>query len=161
MYVPEHFDIRELVWPGFFEANRNYGRRLFLALDARALACLDALRRRYGPVTVNDWHLGGAFRLSGLRPMGSGTGARLSQHIFGRAFDCKFRDVTADEVRADLLAWQAAGRPRGAGADIRNRTRAEAFAPICRIEQVPDMSWFHFDVGNHDPERDGVLVVEG
>lgn len=155
MYVPEHFDIRELVWPRFFEANRGYGRRLFLTLDARALACLDALRRRFGPVTVNDWHLGGSFRLSGLRPMGSGTGARLSQHVFGRAFDCKFRDVAADEVRADLLAWQAAGRPPVAGDD----RRAEAYAPICRIERVPDMSWFHFDVGNHDPERHGVLVV--
>ncbi len=155
MYVPEYFEIRELVWPEFFETNEDYGRRLFLALDARALACLDALRRRFGPVTVNDWHLGGRFRLSGLRPMGSGTGARLSQHIFGRAFDCKFRDVAAHEVRADLLAWQAAGRPPATGDD----RRAEAFAPICRIEQVPDMSWFHFDVGNHDPERDGVLVV--
>jgi len=155
MYVPEHFEIRELVWPEFFEVNKDYGERLFLALDARALACLDALRRRFGPLTVNDWAWGGLFRLSGLRPMGSGTGARLSQHIFGRAFDCKFRDVTADEVREDLLAWQAAGRPPRSAAD----TRAEAYSLICRIERVPDMSWFHFDVGNHDPERDGVLVV--
>jgi len=73
-------------------------------------------------------------------------GAALSQHVFGRAFDCKFKNVRAAEVRAELRA----GRLRGAG---------EAFEHVTRIEDFPGMGWFHFDTGNHDAAHDGVLVV--
>lgn len=146
MYKPRFFRIEELVWPEFHEQRQRRGDALFMAFDARAPLTLDRLRERYGPLVVNDWLWGGEFTLSGLRPFGSGVGAALSQHIFGRAFDCKFRQVEAGEVRAELLA----GRRRGAG---------ETFEHVARIEAFPGMGWFHFDTGNHDAARDGVLVV--
>lgn len=146
MYVTKFFRIEELVSPEFFQEYKARGEVMFMAFDARALATLDRLRARFGPVTVNDWLWGGQFRLSGLRPLGSGVGAALSQHVFGRAFDCKFRQARAAEVRAELLA----GKLRGPG---------EAFEFITRIEDFPGMSWFHFDTGNHDPAQGGVRVV--
>lgn len=145
-YVPQRFRIEELVWPEFHAEHSQRGPLMFMAFDARALVTLDRLRERYGPLVVNDWKWGGEFKLSGLRPMGSGTGASLSQHVFGRGFDCKFKSVTAQEVRAELLA----GRQRGVG---------EAFEHITRIEDFPGMGWFHFDTGNHDAAKLGVLVV--
>lgn len=145
MYTTKHFRIEELVSPEFFAAFRLRGPAMFMAFDLRALATLDRLRERFGPITVNDWLWGGKFTLSGLRPMGSGTGAALSQHIFGRAFDCKFRQAHADEVRAELKS----GRLRG---------RGEVFEFVARIEEFPGMGWLHFDTGNHDPAT-GVLVV--
>lgn len=146
MYIPRHFRVEELVWPEFHAEHRHRGRALFMAFDARALLTLDRLRERYGPLVVNDWLWGGEFRLSGLRPLGSGVGAALSQHVFGRAFDCKFRQAAAPEVRAELLA----GRLRGPG---------QVFEHVTRVEDFPGMGWFHFDTGNHDAARDGILVV--
>jgi len=146
MYLTRHFRIEELVWPEFHAEYKARGATMFMAFDPRALLTLDRLRKRFGPLTVNDWLWGGAFRLSGLRPPGSGTGAALSQHIFGRAFDCKFRNVTAAEVRAELRA----GALRGPG---------QVFEHVARVEDFPGMGWFHFDTGNHDAARDGVLVV--
>lgn len=146
MYKPRFFRIEELVWPEFHAEFQARGDTLFMAFDARALATLDRLRERYGPLVVNDWQWGGEFRLSGLRPLGSGVGAALSQHVFGRAFDCKFQQVRAAEVRAEVLG----GRFRGPG---------EVFEHVARIEDFPGMGWFHFDTGNHDAARDGVRVV--
>ena len=146
MYATRHFRIEELVWPEFHAEYKARGDTLFMAFDARALGTLDRLRQRYGPLVVNDWLWGGEFRLSGLRPLHSGVGAALSQHVFGRAFDCKFRQASPAEVRAEVRA----GKLRGPG---------EAFEHVARIEDFPGMGWFHFDTGNHDTARDGVRVV--
>ena len=146
MYATRHFRIEELVWPEFHAEYQARGDALFMAFDARALVTLDRLRERYGPLVVNDWLWGGEFRLSGLRPLHAGVGAALSQHVFGRAFDCKFRQVSAAEVRAELRS----GRLRGPG---------QAFEHVTRMEDFPGMGWLHFDTGNHDAGRDGVRVV--
>jgi hypothetical protein len=143
MYRTRHFAIQELVFPAFHAAHRHRGDIMFMVFDRRALVTLDRLRERYGKAVVNDWHWGGSFELSGLRPPDSGVGAALSQHIFGRAFDCKFQGVTAEEIRSEALASK-----RGQGS---------AFEHVARIEAFPGMAWFHFDVGNADPER--IVVV--
>jgi hypothetical protein len=143
VYATRHFTIHELVPPSFHAAHAARGSLMFMAFDRRALVTLDRLRERYGKLTVNDWHWGGSFELSGLRPPDSGIGAALSQHIFGRAFDCKFERVTAEEVRADAMTS--------------SREPGSAFEFVARIESFPGMSWFHFDVGNSDPER--IVVV--
>jgi hypothetical protein len=96
------------------------------------------LRRRYGPTVVNNWHQGGAFSESGLRTMETGTGAALSQHKFGRAFDCKFRNVTPAEVWADLQATP----------------NLSCFEHIQRIEAGAGMTWF-LRYGRPRPLRHG------
>jgi hypothetical protein len=53
-----------------------------------------------------------------------------SQHTFGRAFDCIFDGVTAEEVRRDIL----------------NNPSDYAFVSITAIEL--GTSWLHFDTRN-------------
>lgn len=153
IYIPEFFALHELVGPEFHAQNVSRGNQAFMAFDPYALMTLDALRRAYGPIVVNNWRAGGQFKESGLREMGTGTGAALSQHKFGRAFDCKFSRTTAAQVRADMRAAGcfSASTPRDA--------IPEAFKYITRIEEFDGMSWFHFDTGNWDVLKSGVRVV--
>lgn len=143
MYQPQHFRIEELVPPDMHTRWRHAPQRLLMLFDIAALQTLDALRRRYGPIIINNWHAGGAFSLSGWRPWNSTEGAALSQHKMGRAFDCKFLRVTADEVREELM----------------RTPHAPVFSAIRRIEAFEGMSWFHFDTGNHDTTEKGILVM--
>jgi hypothetical protein len=143
MYTPEHFRIEELVGPEFHQVNKARGAMMFMAFDQLALVTLDRLRKRYGPIVVNNWQAGGTFKESGLREMGTGTGAALSQHKFGRAFDCKFRNITPAEVWAELQA----------------SPNLSCFEFIQRIEAGAGMTWFHFDTGGHDRYDMAIQVV--
>ena len=128
MYIPEYFDVRELVSPITFQQRRE---KSLLLLDDRALVTLDRLRERYGVLTVNNWHLGGSREWSGLRTKESPYFSQYSQHTFGRAFDCIFKEVSANEVRQDIIA--------GYDSD-------QDFEFINAIEL--GTSWLHFDVRN-------------
>lgn len=143
MYVPRHFAVSELVPPEIFAEWKASPESLLYIFDVGALQTLDGLRDRYGPLVVNNWHQGGAFRYSGWRPFACTEGAPLSQHKFGRAFDCKFRFVTADEVREDIFTTPD----------------DSPFFRIRRVEVFEGMSWFHFDMGNHLRESLGVHSI--
>ena len=143
MYMTEYFRIEELVPPEIHAAWKQAPQRLFMLFDLDALRTLDNLRRRYGPIIVNNWHKDGNFRHSGWRPWDCKEGAALSQHKLGRAFDCKFTQASAEEVRQDLARMPF----------------SPAFSAIRRIEAFEGMTWFHFDTGNHNRETDGILVV--
>lgn len=137
-HSPKFFDVRELVTPEIFAAR---GEAALELLDARALYVLDALRDVFGPLTVNNWHRGGAYKESGLRAFSTTTGAEFSQHKFGRAFDCKFRDATPDEAFDYLLA------------------NAVDWPEITVLEDVAHTpTWLHFDVRNGDWK--GIRVVK-
>jgi hypothetical protein len=142
-YIPKYFALEELVYPKLIRDHDGAGAVFWLTLDAHALVTLDRLRERYGPIVVNDWATGGRFKHSGLRPMDCTEGAALSQHKFGRAFDCKFTQADPAEVRREIIA----------------NPDAETFEHITRIEDFPSMGWVHFDVANHDKKRFGVQVV--
>ena len=101
MYKPLHFSVHELVPQEVYE---KWGDKALMFLDDRALITLDALRERYGSITVNNWFWGGNRQWSGLRTENSPYGSQYSQHRFGRAFDCVFKYTTAEEVRQDILA---------------------------------------------------------
>jgi hypothetical protein len=137
-YRPKHFELRELVPPDIHAARGDAAWEL---LDPRALVLLDALRDTFGPCTVNDWHRGGRFKESGLRDVVTGTGARYSQHKYGRAFDCKFADATPGHVFDYLLE------------------RAIEFPELTVLEDVKATpSWLHFDVRAANWE--GIRVVK-
>lgn len=144
-YIPKHFRIEELVPPHMVQQASRAPEQLFILFDVYALQTLEALRHRYGPVTINNWHMGGSRSLSGWRPFDCSTGAPLSQHKFGRAFDCLFRDATPKEVRYDII----------------NRQDDAAFAHINRIEAFEGMNWFHFDTGNHMRNTNGIAIIGG
>lgn len=73
-------------------------------MDERLLITLDRLRERYGSMTVNNWYWGKDREWSGLRTRGSPYFSDFSQHTFGRAADCLFRNHTAEQVGQDILA---------------------------------------------------------
>lgn len=134
---PISFALDELVPPDIYMSR---GERAWELLDRYALITLQQLRDKFGPITVNDWHNGGQFKESGLRSFTTTTGAKLSQHRFGRAFDCKPKNVTVREVADYVLAHPG------------------EFPHLTTIEN-PDATptWFHFDVRNHD--KPGIWIV--
>lgn len=137
-YRPKHFDLRELVPPDVY---MDRGPAAWELLDPRALIVLDALREKFGPCVVNDWHLGGGFKESGFRNPVTGTGARLSQHKFGRAFDCKFKNAKPREVFDHLLE------------------HADEWPLLTVLEDVEHTwSWVHIDVRAADWQ--GIRVVK-
>ncbi len=127
MYKCKYFSITELVSPDVYEAR---GDKAWSLLDDRALKTLDTIREKFGPTTVNSWSWNGPRKWSGLRTPDSPDYRKYSQHTYGRAFDCIFKDTTAEEVREYILANQ------------------EEFPHIGGIEL--GTSWLHFDTRNNE-----------
>ena len=127
MYLPKHFQAKELVPPSIYEKR---GEQSIQLIDERVLITLDKLRETFGSCTINDWPFSNdcQFTQSGLRTPESDVYSPTSQHTFGRAMDCKFKDYSGEEIR-NLV--------------IENRA---IFPYITFIEN--DVSWFHFDVRN-------------
>ncbi|WP_430735153.1 hypothetical protein [Halodesulfovibrio aestuarii] len=157
-YIPQHFSIEELLPPPVFlpDAFRRAGyESLFRLFDFRVLVTLDLLRKRYGPCTVNNWHFYDSsawgdlsvhmFRFSGWRPFDCEEGADLSEHKLFRAMDCKFRQVTPNEIWDDMIA----------------KTSAPEFEFMQRIEAFSGMTWFHFDMGQHGRYGKAIKVLSG
>ncbi|EOV9323797.1 hypothetical protein ACN5WI_002721 [Vibrio parahaemolyticus] len=131
-FKSEHFSVKELVSR---ETYQRHGEQAIYMLDDRLLRTLDALRKRFGPCTINNWSWGGSFNQSGLRDVsfyGSVPKfeASRSQHKYGRAADCKFRDYSASEVRKYVLE------------------NPDEFPFITFLEV--GIGWFHLDVRNGD-----------
>jgi hypothetical protein len=94
-------DLREMVPPEIWNV---WGERSRWFVDCRILWTRQALEEYFQKkVKVNDWHLGGSFRNRGYRLPDSSTGARLSQHRFGRAIDADVIGLSAEEVRTEIL----------------------------------------------------------
>ena len=72
-------------------------------IDDRILIAADHLRGAFGRTTINDWYWGKDRKESGLRVPGDKHYKPYSQHSFGRAIDCIFNDVTAEEARQYIL----------------------------------------------------------
>lgn len=138
MYRCKHFSIYELVYP---EVYHSRGDRCWELLDERALRMLDALRNRFGEIIVNDYQFGGNYKESGLRSFTTSTGAALSQHRFGRAFDCKPKETPLH----DMYSYVS--------------THPSDFPLITTLENIDaTASWMHFDVRNTDIS-DGIRIV--
>ena len=136
-YRPQYFQLYELVPPEIF---KERGQRAWEMLRPEALAMLDGLRKKFGPIKINDWMDGGHYTESGLRRFDSKTGAEFSMHRYGCAFDAKFRDVLPAEAHAYILAHQG---------EFPLITAIEA------IESTP--TWVHADTRNSD--RTGIWIV--
>jgi hypothetical protein len=128
MYIPIHFTAEELVPEAVF---RDRGDQSLELIDERVLMTLDQLRDAFGTCIVNDWSWGGPYSESGLRNPECDVYSATSQHTFGRAMDCKFDHVYAEDVRKHVIAHK------------------DTFPYIRFIEDEVD--WFHFDVRNCEP----------
>jgi len=128
-YRCEHFLLQELVGPELFKAR---GERCWEMLDVNLLRTIDLLRKRYGPIVVNNWHAGGAFTESGLRDFNTTTGAAFSMHKLGRAADGKPKGIGPKEMEIDIMR------------------RPADFPQLTCIENTKiTKTWIHIDTRNH------------
>lgn len=138
IYRPEFFRLEELVPPEVFEQRQDKAWEL---LDSRMLRTLDQLRDEFGPIVINDWHAGGRFVESGFRVGNTSTGARLSQHKFGRGFDLKFKQ----------------NEPAAVAKFIQENRKSFPF--LTTIEDPErTKSWLHID--NRNNETDEIRIVQ-
>lgn len=127
MYKCRHFAIHELVPPGVYS---DRGEKAWQLLNPDMLQTIDAMRDRYGPMTINNYMFGGNRKESGLRVPGCDHYRPYSQHSLGNAFDAVFKLVSAEEVRQDILKG-GIQLPHLHGMEL-------------------DISWFHGDCRNAD-----------
>lgn len=125
MYKCKHFSIHELVPPQVYKDRGEFAWEL---LDDRLLITIDALRSRYGTMTINNYKLGGEREWSGLRTPDSPFYREYSQHTFGRAADSIFHLVPVEHVRHDI------------------QENPQMFPFINSLEL--NTSWLHIDVRN-------------
>jgi len=136
-YKPRHFHASELVPPDVYKA---MGERSLILLDVRILISLDNLREYFDvPVTVNNWYTKGKFTQRGFRT-DAGTGAKYSQHRYGRGIDCDVKNVTAEKVRQIIIDHQD----------------WQGFQYITALEI--DVPWVHMDCRNVDRAHGIVLI---
>lgn len=110
MQVSKNFHVRELV-P--FEIYLKYGDSSIWFVDKQMIEIIQAVRERYGIVTINNKYAGGQYNYSGFRPPDCKVGAKLSQHRFYKAYDCKFKNATPKEVYEDILSNQSRWLDKG------------------------------------------------
>ncbi|WP_051694167.1 hypothetical protein [Desulfohalovibrio reitneri] len=133
-YFPEFFSLDELVPREHYLTLPH--SELWWLLDARLLFSADALRRLYGPMVCNDWHVGGGNEYRGWRPSDCPVGADRSDHKWGRALDLVPLRTSARAIRQDIRA----------GADER---LMHAVQYITAIEA--GVGWLHISVRNVSP----------
>jgi len=126
-YRPKYFALNELVPPDVIQAR---GEQAWQLMDERILRGADWLREKFGPCVINGKFNGKGFTESGLRSPFTTTGAKWSQHKFGRAVDMKFLKVNVKEVYDYILANQP-------------EARANGITTVENINATP--SWLHAD----------------
>ena len=146
MFKPKNFEIYELVPDYIYKQYQFKSYLLWNAFDDRMLYTLDRLRKRYGKMIMNDWYWRKkdplANRYRGWRDPKCEIGAIISQHKFWRAGDPVPMEVTAEEIRQDVLYSPF----------------HEDFKYITCIEA--NVGWFHFDVRSREKEKDGILIIK-
>lgn len=123
----KNFVLQQLVPPDIYAA---LGEKAWELLQQDAVTTLDQVYDHFGPLTVNNWHTGGRFKESGLRDPNSATGAKLSQHKKGNAFDTKPLKTTVKAMYDYILA------------------HPEQFPLLTTLEDIAITGpggWLHFD----------------
>ena len=144
MYTPKYFSIEE-IFPKNLVKQGNH-KQLWRLMDDRILWTADQLRKLFGTIIINDYMWGGKNQYRGFRDFQAlidldylsehldiipKWSSFTSQHCFGRALDCKFKNELVQDVRSFI---------------IKNEDREE-FKYITAIEK--EVSWLHIDVRNY------------
>lgn len=100
MKISNNFDLVELVDPVTYKSR---GDKSIELLDNRLITLVQAFRDFFAvPITINNWATGGQYHESGLRQLDTTTGAKFSQHKYGRAADIKIPGITPEEARQTI-----------------------------------------------------------
>jgi hypothetical protein len=120
--MKNYFKIQELVPPAVYA---DQGERAWRLIDSGLVYMLNRLREAYGPITINNWHIGGPREWSGLRTPDSPYYSVGSYHSCGQAADGLFSKVDIGHVRNRIL-------------------ELDEYPLVGGIEL--DVSWLHVDV---------------
>lgn len=137
----KYFLIQELVPPTIFN---QFGDKSWWFLDRQAVEMLDKIRELIGkPIVVNNWATGGNYQESGFRLPDTTTGGKLSQHKFGRAFDCRPLRMTPRQMYDIILYYE-------------NQFMTFGLTTLEDIASTP--TWVHVD--NRWTGMDKILIVK-
>ena len=101
MWISRNFKLQEFVGP---EIYANMGVKALQLIDFRIVELAQFIRDFFDTsMTINNWHTGNTYTERGLRDFNSPTGAKYSQHKFGRAIDFTLEGFTAEQVRSVIL----------------------------------------------------------
>lgn len=103
--ISENFYLDEFIHPNLY---KKFGKKSRWFIDQRIIDIVQYIRTATGkPITVNTWATGGNFKERGIRDPKTTTGAKYSQHKFGKAVDFTVSGMSADEVRKKILGeWK-------------------------------------------------------
>ena len=141
--VDSNFNLKELVPKQVYN---YFGVNAIWFLDPDLLHLLQFMRIYFEQsMKINDWSYGGTMQYRGFRPdpfyydkQEDGTykdkrKGKYSQHRYGRAIDCSFSKMSAEEARQEIMAneemWLDAGL---------TTIEDGAYSP----------TWLHFDIRN-------------
>lgn len=99
--ITDNFYLDEFIDPSTYISR---GEKSIQLIDMRIVYACQYIRDHLGAITVNNWAKGGQFKESGLRSPFTKTGAKFSQHKYGRAADIKVAGKTPAEVHAFIKA---------------------------------------------------------
>jgi hypothetical protein len=96
--LTENFYLDEFICPEIYSAR---GAKAISLIDIRIVYAAQFIRDVIGKsIHVNSWWNGGNLHERGLREWNTSTGARWSQHKYGRAFDFHVDGMTPAQVHA-------------------------------------------------------------
>ena len=102
--VNDFFYLDEFIPPEIYSVR---GAKSIALMDDRIIEGVTLLRKYAGvPFVINNWQAGGKFDESGLRLQNTRTGAKWSQHKYGRALDIKPKGMTIRQLFAILKAHE-------------------------------------------------------
>ena len=103
--ISEHFVIQEFVPKEIYNDFKNNSTWF---INPNIVVVCEWLRVTLNkPITINNWHTGGNYNLSGYRTPTESTGAKLSQHKRGDAADIKVSGMSPKEVLRFIQAnWK-------------------------------------------------------
>jgi len=141
MPLSKHFVIQEFVPKGIYD---SFGDKSTWFIDPNLIKLAEVIREHFGkPMTINNWHTGGQFFERGFRVPESTTGARYSQHRFGRAIDFNVEGLAAHEVYLEIL----------------NNESLFRLAGLSAMENIEfTKTWTHVDIRNI-PLSNNILIV--
>ena len=142
--VEKNFFLDEFIPREIYYTTPNW--RLFRAIDPRLFTLHQAVRDRFGSMTLNNYYIGGNRNESGLRLPSHGYYSMFSCHPYGRAGDSVFRkSVDINEVWEDIQKnYNKIYKPLG----------------LTSIEKGKHITWLHMGMGNMLSDDDDLFIIQ-
>ena len=106
MYKCKYYKLQELVPPDVYQKFGDFAWRFF---GENELKDIDTIREYHGPITINNWHIGGNLRNCGLRTnLYEKNKLYCSAHLMGKAFDLHSSNIK--KLYSDINILFAGGK---------------------------------------------------